>query len=141
MALLMFADILKPKTCSFNEVRSAFSLLVFTSINPLLQNSLCNSYGITRLCIRTVLHNGKVSSLKDILFWPLSAVSYLQNIIPALLVENIVLKVFSVYILGLLYLLWSHYLSWRGVEGGRGREKKAEAQLDEKIDTFHISVQ
>lgn len=34
---------------------------------------------------------------------------------------------FSVYILSFLDLLRGDYLSWRGDEGGRGREMKAEA--------------
>ncbi len=50
-------------------------------------------------------------------FWALSEIHYLQNVIPPLLVENIILEVFSVYLLRLLDLLWSHHLSWRG--GGR----------------------
>lgn len=52
-----------------------------------------------------------------------SVFSYLQNVRPPLLIENIVLEVFSVYLLRLLDLFWGHYLSWRG--GGR---KKEEAQ-------------
>lgn len=55
--------------------------------------------------------------------------SYLQNVIPPLLIENIILEVFPVYLLRLLDLLWSHYLSWRG--GGR-REEEGEGRRKQK---------
>lgn len=60
---------------------------------------------------------------KSSILGALSAVGYLQNVIPSLLVENIILEVFPVHLLRLLDLRRSHYLSWRGesrgVTGGR----------------------
>lgn len=54
-----------------------------------------------------------------------SVFSYLQNVSPPLLVENIILEVFSVDLLRLLDLLWGHYFSWRGrkdeAQEGSGR--------------------
>lgn len=73
------------------------------------------------------MHRNSFEQLKSItlkisFFCALSAVAYLQNVIPPLLVENIILEVFSVYLLCLLDLLWSHYLSWSGEEEGGGKE-------------------
>lgn len=55
------------------------------------------------------------------LFRDLATASHLQNVIPAPLVENVILEVFSVYFLRLLDLLWGHNLSCRGGKGGGGR--------------------
>lgn len=68
-------------------------------------------------------------------FWAPVQFSYLQNISPALLIENIILEVFSVYLLRLLDLLWSHYLSWRGTRRRRrkrGRREDSEARRKQK---------
>ena len=62
------------------------------------------------MCMKIVLYGCKVLTRKWV-FWVLSAVSYLQNVSPPFLIENIILEVFSVYLLRLLDLLWSHYLS------------------------------
>lgn len=51
---------------------------------------------------------------------PLSSGAHLQNVRPALLVEDVVLEVFSVHVLGLLDLLRGHDLSWGRRGQGRG---------------------
>lgn len=52
------------------------------------------------------------------------AASHLQNVIPALLVEDVVLEVFSVHVLGFLDLLRGDHFACGGGGGGKQRQQR-----------------